>query len=91
MRSLKLALAGLKIGDENITMEEFLHIVNLDLDADISAIRSNPKTDIVFLKRSPNELRVNNFSVHCLKAFRSNMDTHFILNIYGSSPTSPHT
>ena len=59
---IKLALAGLKIGDENITMEEFL--------------------DIIFLKRSPNELRVNNFNVHCLKVFRSNMDTQFILNIY---------
>ena len=64
-------------------MEEFLHIVNLDLDAYILAIRSNLKTDTVFLKRSPNELRVNNFNDHCLKAFRSNMDTQFILNIYG--------
>ena len=64
-------------------LEEVLHIVNLDLDAYILAIRSNLKTDTVYLKRSPNELRVNNFKVQCLKAFRSNMDTQFILNIYG--------
>ena len=75
---IKLALAGLKIIDENFTLEEFLHIVNLDLDAYILAIRSNIKTDTVFLKRSPNELRVNNFNVHCLKALRSNMDMQFI-------------
>ena len=35
---IQLALAGLKIGDENITMEELLDIVNLDLDAYILAI-----------------------------------------------------
>ena len=72
---IKLSLAGLKIGDENITMEEFLHIVNLDLDAYILTIRSYLKTDTIFIKRSSNELRVNNLNVHCLTAFRSNMNT----------------
>ena len=36
----------------------------------------------VFLKRKPNELRINNYNPACLKAWRANMDIQFVLDVY---------
>ena len=36
----------------------------------------------IFLKREPNELRINNYNPACLKAWRANMDIQFVLDVY---------
>ena len=48
----------------------------------ILAIRSSLNCPTIFLKRKPNELRVNNYNPACLSAWRSNMDVQFILDVY---------
>jgi len=63
-------------------MDEFLHLVGLDLNSYLLAIRSNLKGPTVYIKHSLNEIRVNNFSVHCLHAWSANMDIQFILDVH---------
>jgi len=66
---IKAFLATLKACDEQLTMTEFLSAIQLDYDSYILAIRSSLKTATIFIKRAPNELRVNNYNVHCLRAW----------------------
>ena len=80
---IKAVLSNFKPDSESITMDEFLSLVELDLDSYILAIRSSLKTATVFLKRSPSEVRVNNYNVDCLRAWRANMDIQFILSAHG--------
>ena len=56
--------------------------LNITEDIYISAIQSSLNTPTVFLKRSPNELRINNYNPACLKAWRANMDIQFVLDVY---------
>jgi len=79
---IKQFLASLKPSDEFASMTEFLSAVGLDYDSYICAIHSGLKTATTFIQRAPNELRVNNYSVHCLRAWRANHDIQFILDVY---------
>ena len=45
-------------------------------------IRSSLNAATVFLKRNPNELRINNYNAACLSAWRANMDIQFVLDVY---------
>jgi len=42
-------------------------------------------TPTVFLKRNPNEVRINNYNPDCLTAWRANMDIQFVLDVYASA------
>ena len=79
---VKAFLAAVKPSDEQLTMTEFLSAIQLDYDSYILAIRSSLKTATILLKRAPNELRVNNYNVQCLRAWRANHDIQFILDVY---------
>ena len=46
------------------------------------AIRSTLNAPTIFLKREPNELRIDNYNPACLKAWRANMDIQFVLDVY---------
>jgi DNA replication protein DnaC len=46
------------------------------------AVRSALKAPTIFLKRQPNELRINNYNSACLSAWRANMDIQFVLDVY---------
>lgn len=48
----------------------------------ILAIRSSLKAPTIFLKRTPDELRINNYNAACLSAWRANMDIQFVLDVY---------
>jgi len=71
---LKQFLATVKPSDEFASMTEFLSAVGLDYDSYICAIRSSLNTATTFIQRAPNELRVNNYSVPILRAWRANHD-----------------
>ena len=64
------------------TFDNLLVILGITEDDYILAIRSSINTLTIFLKRSPNELRINNHNVPCLSAWRANMDIQFILDVY---------
>ena len=57
----------MKEGDD-ITFDQLLVNLKVNEQNYLLAIRSNLKTPTVFLKRKPNELRVNNYNAACLSA-----------------------
>jgi len=79
---VKTVLAAMKPGNELVTFDDFLDSVSLNYDNYIMAIRSSLTKPTVFIRRQPVEQRVNNFNIHCLNAWRANMDIQFILDIY---------
>ena len=46
------------------------------------AVRSGLNSATIFLKRQPNELRINNYNPACLSAWRASMDIQFVLDVY---------
>ena len=67
---------------EEITYDQLLINLNVTEQNYYLAIRSELNSPTVFLKRNPNELRVNNYNSACLSAWRANMDIQFVLDVY---------
>ena len=79
---IKTSLAAMKPSDETPSMDDFLAALRLDYDSYKLAIRSNLKMATTFIKRLPSEVRVNNYNIHTLQAWRANHEIQFILDIY---------
>ena len=62
---------------EDITFDQLLSDLEVPEETYILAIRSSLNSPTIFLKRKPNELRVNNYNAACLSAWRANMDIQF--------------
>lgn len=75
-------LNSLAFKESELSFQEFLSNLNLDLETYIQAIRSSLKQNRVFLKRSPNEVRINAYNPILLKCWQANMDIQFILDPY---------
>ena len=74
-------LNDLKEG-EDITFDQLLLNLNVTKENYTLAIRSSLNCPTIFLKRQPNELRVNNYNPACLSVWRANMDILFVLDVY---------
>ena len=74
-------LNDLKEG-EDITFDQLLKDLDVTEQNYILAIRSSLNRPTIYLKRKPNELRVNNYNAACLSAWRANMDIQFVLDVY---------
>ena len=72
-KNIKKTLNDLKEG-EDITFDQLLINLGVCEKNYILAIRSSLNCPTIFLKRKPNELRVNNYNPACLSAWRANMD-----------------
>jgi hypothetical protein len=82
LKNIKSFLTDLNTCDDSLTMTQFLQLINLSYEDYVLATRSTIRSDILFLKRAPDKLRVNNYNVHCLKAWRANIDIQFVLDVY---------
>ena len=82
LKRVNAFLASVKSADESLSMDDFLASVQLDVDSYILAVRSSLKSAAVFVRRLPSELRVNNYNVHCLKAWQANHDIQLVLDVY---------
>ena len=80
-KTIKKQLNDLKEG-ECMTFEELLLKLKVTENDYHLAVRSSLNAPTVFLKRKPNELRINNYNPACLKAWRANMDIQFVLDVY---------
>ena len=80
-KSIKKQLNDMKEG-EDITFEQLLLNLNVSEETYLLAIRSSLNSPTIFLKRQPNELRINNYNGSCLSAWRANMDIQFVLDVY---------
>lgn len=58
----------------DITFDNLLVVLSITESDYILVIRSSINIATVFLKRSSNELRINNYIPACLSAWRANMD-----------------
>ncbi|CAM4956354.1 unnamed protein product [Rotaria socialis] len=68
--------------DNSLTFEEFLEHVNINEEEYIKMIRSEFKKAKAFLKRAPNEIRINAYNSMIMLLHRANMDIQFILDPY---------
>ena len=80
-KSTKNKLNDFKEG-KDITFDELLLELDVSERQYILAIRSSLNSPTIFLKRSPNELRINNYNPTCLRAWRANMDIQYVLDVY---------
>ena len=80
-RKLNEILNDMKEG-EDISFDDLLNRLCLSEENYILAIRSSIVGATVFLKRNPNELRINNYNKSCLLAWRANMDIQYVLDVY---------
>ncbi|CAB4032890.1 ATP-dependent DNA helicase PIF1 [Paramuricea clavata] len=67
---------------KDITFDQLLEELDISEHEYILVIRSSLNCPTIFLKRSPNELRINNYNSACLHAWRANMDIQFVLDVY---------
>ena len=67
---------------KDITFDKCLEKLGVSEHQYILAIRSSLNCLTIFLKRSPNELRINNYNPGDLLAWRANMDIQFVLDVY---------
>ena len=71
--------------DNSLTFEEFLKHVNINEEEYIKMIRAGLKKAKVFLKRAPNEIRINAYNPMIMSLHKANMDIQFILDPYACS------
>ena len=69
---IKNKLNDLKEG-KDITFDQLLEELDVSQHEYILAIQSSLNCPTIFLKRNPNELRINNYNPACLCAWRANM------------------
>ena len=67
---------------QDVTFIQFLKELGLSEQEYLLVLRSSLNCPTIFLKRQPNELRVNNYNPACLKAWRANIDIQFVLDVY---------
>ena len=79
--NVQTLLNEMKYGDK-ITFDDFLKILEMEESDYIKAIRYSVKKATLFLKRSPNQIRINNFNQNLLAAWQANMDLQFVIDPY---------
>ena len=67
---------------EDISFDQSLFELSLTEENYVLAVSSSLHATAVFLKRNPNEPRINNHNPACLSAWRANMDIQFVLDVY---------
>ena len=67
-----------------MTFDDFLNkIAKMDFEDYIRCIRSSLRAPKVFLKRKPQEMRINLFNENMLLAWKANLDIQIVLEPYG--------
>ena len=67
---------------EDIFFDQLLFELSLAKENYSLAIISSFNAPTAFLKRNPNELRMDNYNPACLSAWRANMDIQFVVDVY---------
>ena len=80
-KSIKKYLDDMKEG-QDISFDQLLVNNNITEENYVLAIRSSLHSPTVFFKRTPNELRINNYNPACLSAWRANIDIQYVLDVY---------
>lgn len=65
-----------------LSFESVLSELQISLERYIHALRSSLNQENIFLKRNPNEVRINAFNSELLKSWQANLDIQFITDGY---------
>jgi len=68
--------------DNSLSFDQFLENIGINEQEYIRAIRVDLKKAKVFLKRAPNEVRINPYNPMIMSLHRANMDIQFIFDPY---------
>jgi hypothetical protein len=71
--------------NSSLSFDEFLENVNLNEAEYIKMIRAELRKAKVFLKRAPNEIKINAYNPMIMSLHKANMDIQFILDAYACS------
>ena len=70
--------------DNEVTFAEFLErVAKMNFEDYIKCIRSSLSAPKIFLKREPNEMRINLFNGKIILAWKANLDIQIVLEPYG--------
>ena len=70
--------------DNEVTFAEFLErVAKMNFEDHIKCIRSSLNAPKIFLKREPNEMRINLFNGKVQLAWKANLDIQIVLEPYG--------
>ena len=64
---------------EDITFENFLNKLEISEESYILAVRHTLRRDTLLLKRTPSEIRINNYNSDLLQAWQANMDIQYVI------------
>ena len=80
-KRIKNTLNDLKEG-KDISFDKLLEEFHVSKRQYTLAIQSSLNCPTIFLKRSPNELWINNYNSTCLSPWGANMDIQYVLDVY---------
>lgn len=80
-KKLQLTLSSLP-QDEHLSFDDFLQKIDMSENDYIQVIRSSLRTPKVFLKREPDESRINPCMKHLLNAWQANHDIQYVLDAF---------
>ena len=67
---------------QKLSIQEMFDALNISEDTYISAVRSSLQKPKLFLKRNPNECRVNGYMKNLISVWQANHDIQYVLNAY---------
>ena len=79
--NIQILLNEMKHGHD-MTFDDFVKVLDIDQSSYILAIRYSLKRQTLFLRRTPKEIRINNYNHNLLAAWQANMDLQYVLDPY---------
>jgi hypothetical protein len=67
---------------EIVTIEQFLDLAEVSMERYLASIQKSLKRPKIFLRRTPQQLKMNPYSEKIFALFQSNMDIQFVLDAY---------
>lgn len=77
-----LETMGRSTQESTLNFYEFLEELQLTEDEYLQAIRVPLKSSKIFLRRAPNEIKINAYNPSMMKLYKANMDIQFVLDPY---------
>lgn len=68
--------------NEDVTFQDFLKHLDMSFHSYLQCIRSSLKSPTVFLKRAPEECRINSYNTTLLRSWQANMDIQYVMDPY---------
>ena len=82
LEKVKQALREIKVGEDDISLKDFLSNIGVDYDDYQAALKISEKGDVVILRRTVKERFVNNYNKCFAKSWDANTDIQFCMDLH---------